>query len=206
MNVQTMKDFEISDHRVPDHPVDPQFVGRWSPRAFDGAQMPEDDLKTILEAARWAPSAYNIQPWRFVYVHRGDANWDRFVSLMVPFNQDWAKNASALVYLFSDSEVDGRDGKPNQPNGTHSFDAGAAWAQAALQASLLGYHSHAMSGLHMEKINEALGMPERLKPQIAIAIGNRADPSTLPEGLKDREEPSPRKPWNEIAFRGGFGA
>jgi len=82
--------------RTPDHPVEDIFVSRWSPRAFDRSEMPEADLKTILEAARWAPSAFNVQPWRFVYARRGEAGWDDLVGLLNPFNRDWAQHASAL--------------------------------------------------------------------------------------------------------------
>lgn len=188
--------------RKPDHPIETLFVDRWSPRAFDGSQMPEADLMTVLEAARWAPSAFNIQPWRFVHARRSDRDWQRLVDLLNPFNRDWAQHASALVYLFSDTEVDGRDGKPNRPSGTHSFDAGSAWAHAALQATALGYHAHAMAGILMEEISEQLGVPERFKPEIAIAIGRLGDGSQLSEDLRAREIPSHRKPLGEIAFAG----
>ncbi|MDN3718612.1 nitroreductase family protein [Roseibium salinum] len=167
--------------------------------------MPEADLKTILEAARWSPSAFNIQPWRFVYARRGDTDWHRLVELLDPFNQAWARNASALVYLFTDTEIDGRDGKPNRANGTHSFDAGSAWAHAALQATALGYHTHGMAGILKDKIHEALAVPERFRPEIAFAIGCIGDASELPESLRAREVPSGRKRLNEIAFAGGWG-
>ncbi|MBN9669566.1 nitroreductase family protein [Labrenzia aggregata] len=188
--------------RKPDHPIETLFVDRWSPRAFDGSQMPEADLMTVLEAARWAPSAFNIQPWRFVHARRSDRDWQKLVDLLNPFNRDWAQHASALVYLFSDTEVDGRDGKPNRPSGTHSFDAGSAWAHAALQATALGYHAHAMAGILMEEISEQLGVPERFKPEIAIAIGRLGDGSQLSEDLREREIPSHRKSLGEIAFAG----
>jgi len=190
--------------RKPDHPIENLFVDRWSPRAFDGSNMPEADLKTILEAARWAPSAYNIQPWRFVYARRNGTGWQMLVDLLDPFNRDWARHASALVYLFSDRELDGEGGKPNRMSGTHSFDAGSAWAHAALQATALGYHAHAMAGLLMEEIAGQLGVPERFKPEIAIAIGRLGDVSKLPEDLRLREVPSARKPLGEIAFSGAW--
>ncbi|WP_305986305.1 nitroreductase family protein [Roseibium sp. MMSF_3544] len=191
--------------RNPDHPVKNLFVERWSPRAFDGSDMPEADLKTILEAARWSPSAFNIQPWRFVYARRGGAHWETLVNLLNPFNRDWAQHASALVYLFSDTEVDGKDGKPNRASGTHSFDAGAAWAHAALQATELGYHTHGMAGIVRDEIHEQLGVPERFKAEIAFAIGKRGDVAALPESLQERETPSGRKPLSEIAFAGSWG-
>ncbi|MBD8893214.1 nitroreductase family protein [Roseibium litorale] len=206
MTVHTKNDFNVADHRTADHPVEPLFLGRWSPRAFDGSSMPETDLKIILEAARWAPSAFNIQPWRFVYALRGDENWETLVNLLNPFNRDWAQNASALVYLFSDTLIDGKDGAEPRASGSHSFDAGAAWGQAALQATALGYHAHAMAGILKDEINAALGVPERFKPEVGFAIGRRGDASILAEGLRGREQPSPRKPLSEIAFSGKFGA
>ncbi len=190
--------------RTPDHPVKDLFVNRWSPRAFDGSKMPEADLKIILEAARWAPSAFDVQPWRFVFALRGDANWQKLVDLLNPFNREWAQHASALVYLFTDTEVDGKDGKPNRANGSHSFDAGSAWAHAALQATELGYHAHGLAGILKDDIHEVLGVPERFKPEIAFAIGRRGDVSQLPENLQSREVPSGRKPLEEIAFAGSW--
>ncbi|MET1414529.1 nitroreductase family protein [Roseibium sp. HPY-6] len=191
--------------RNPDHPVKDLFIERWSPRAFDASDMPETDLKIILEAARWAPSAFNIQPWRFVFARRQDEHWQTLVALLNPFNLDWAQHASALLYLFSDTEVDGKNGKPNRASGTHSFDAGTAWAHVALQATELGYHTHAMAGIMRDEIHDRLGVPERFKPEVAIAIGKRGDPGNLPESLRDRETPSQRKPLNEIAFAGRWG-
>src|SRR5690349_8362831 len=128
--------------RQPDHPIDPLFLERWSPRAFDGSDLPEADLLRIFEAARWAPSAFNSQPWRFLYARRGDEHWDLFLSLLIPWNQGWAHSASVLVYILSDSlPITDKAGQP-QPSTTHSFDAGAAWACLALQATRMGYHAH----------------------------------------------------------------
>ncbi|MFD1695013.1 nitroreductase family protein [Roseibium aestuarii] len=203
MTIHPTRDFLVSDHRSHAHPVEPLFVNRWSPRAFDGSEIPEADLKTILEAARWAPSAFNIQPWRFVYARRGDAHWDTLVNLLNPFNRDWAKEASALVYLFSDTLIDNKDGG-TRPSGSHSFDAGAAWAHAALQATALGYHAHAMAGILKDEIHAALNVPARFQPEVAFALGRRGDATTLPDGLQARETPSPRKPLDEIAFSGSF--
>lgn len=190
--------------RTPDHPVDDLFVNRWSPRAFDRSEMPEADLKTILEAARWAPSAFNIQPWRFVYARRGDANWQALVDLLNPFNRDWGQHASALVFLFSDTEVDGEDGNPSRPNGYHAFDAGSAWTHAALQASTLGYHAHGVAGILKDEIHNKLGVPERYQPQIALIIGKRGNVAELPETLQIRETPSSRMAIDDIAFSGAW--
>src|SRR3954452_10072684 len=108
---------ESMSPRQPDHPVDPLFLARWSPRAFDGSELPEEDLLTLFEAARWAPSAFNSQPWRFLYARRGDENWPLFLSLLIPWNQSWAHSASALVYILSDTLpfTDRKTGEP-QPS------------------------------------------------------------------------------------------
>ena len=120
------------------------LLDRWSPRSFDASALPQEDLEVILEAAGRAPSAFNHQPWRFLYAHRGDANWERFLSLLIPFNADWAKDASVLVFIVSETTMGDR------PFYSHSFDAGAAWAQMALQATAIGYHAHGMTGLEFD--------------------------------------------------------
>ena len=125
--------------RTTHYPIDPVFLDRWSPRAFDTSAMPTSDLLTILEAARWAPSAFNVQPWRFLYSQRGDANWNAFVSILDEFNQGWAQHASALVVIVSDKLMPGEGRRPDKVSRYHSFDAGAAWAQLALQSTTLGY-------------------------------------------------------------------
>ena len=190
--------------RTPDHPIDPIFLDRWSPRAFDATSMPASDLLTILEAARWAPSAFNVQPWRFLYSQRGDADWKNYLRLLDPFNETWAQHASALVFVLSDTVMSGDGGRPAKKSRTHSFDAGAAWAQLALQATSLGYQAHAMAGIDFEQSYEALAVPERYRVEIAVAIGKRADPSMLPKELEVREQPSQRLPVREIAFAGSF--
>ncbi|HEX8571876.1 MAG TPA: nitroreductase family protein [Allosphingosinicella sp.] len=191
-------------HRQPDHPVDPLFVERWSPRAFDGLEMPEADLLTMLEAARWAPSAFNSQPWRFLYARRGEPDWERFLDLLVPFNRSWAQSASALVYILSDTlPFTDKAGEPATSH-THSYDAGAAWACFALQATRLGYQAHGMSGVDFERARTELGVPERYRIEASAAVGRIGDPETLPEKLRAREVPSGRKAVSEFAFRGGW--
>jgi nitroreductase len=190
--------------RQPDHPVDHLFLDRWSPRAFDGSGMPEEDLLSLFEAARWAPSAFNSQPWRFLYARRGDENWERFLGLLIPWNQRWAHSASALVYILSDSlPFTDKAGEPAVSH-THSFDAGAAWACFALQASLTGYLAHGMSGVDFERARAELGVPERYRIEAAAVVGRIGDPATLPDKLRVREGPSGRKAVSEFAFRGSF--
>lgn len=185
------------------HPsVTPLIVERWSPRSFDGSDIPEEDLNIIFEAAGWAPSAFNIQPWTFLYARRGDANWDRFLALLVEFNQSWAKDASALVFVVS-NRMQGR-GEKRSENYSHSFDAGAAWAMLALQATTMGYHAHGMTGLQFDEAVSDLGIPEDHRLEAAVAIGRKGPKENLPEGMQEREAPSPRKPVSEIAIAGSF--
>ncbi|WP_419797931.1 MAG: nitroreductase family protein [Terasakiella sp.] len=187
------------------HPIHPAFLQRWSPRSFDAqAELPENDLLTILDAARWAPSAYNIQPWRFTYSMRNDSHWANYLDLLDPFNAGWAKNASALVFLASDSLVEGQNGETPRPSHYHHFDSGAAWAQLALQATIMGYSAHAMAGIFKDKAAAYLGFPERYQVQIAVALGKNDHPDKLSEDLRLREQPSDRFTLDEIAFRGAF--
>ncbi len=186
--------------RTSDKNVDTLFLERWSPRAFDGSDMPLEDLMTMIEAARWAPSAFNYQPWRFLYSMRGDANWDTFLSMLIPFNASWASSASALVFVVSDTQIEGKDGP--KPSHSHSFDAGAAWGLLSLQAIKLGYFTHGMTGLQFGKEAELLGVKPPFRLEAGIAIGRRGDPGILPEGLRDREGPSDRKPLEEIVTAG----
>ena len=186
--------------RSSSHPIHPLFIKRWSPRAFDPVELSDTDIRTMIEAARWAPSAYNIQPWRFIYCLRQDAEWDLYISLLDPFNAAWAKNASALVFLVSDTVFQDRD----TPSAYNSFDAGAAWVQLALQATDMGYDAHAMAGILFDDVAEKLNIPDRYKVEIAIAIGQRTAPAVLPPELQEREAPSPRKALSEITFKGSF--
>jgi nitroreductase len=190
--------------RQPDHPIDPLFLDRWSPRAFDGSEISDADLHTIFEAARWAPSAFNSQPWRFLYAKRGDANWERFLSLLIPWNQSWAHSASVLIYILSDSlPMTDKAGEPATSH-SHSFDAGAAWACLALQATRMGYHAHGMSGVEFERARAELQVPERFRIEAAAVIGRIGDPSILDERTRAREAPSARKPIGDFVFAGNF--
>ena len=192
--------------RQPDHPVDPLFVERWSPRAFDGSEVPDADLSTMFEAARWAPSAFNSQPWRFLYAKRSDANWELFLSLLIPWNQSWAHSASVLIYFLSDSlPMTGKDGAP-QGSHSHSFDVGAAWVSLALQATRMGYFAHGMSGIEFQRAQAELGVPDRWRIEAAAVVGRIGDPAILPERMRAREAPSERRPVADFAFPGRFPA
>jgi nitroreductase len=177
------------------------FLNRWSPRAFDSSIMPAEDLRTILDAGRWAPSCYNYQPWRFLYAMRNDGlNWERFNGLLIPANSAWAKDASALIFIISNMMM----GSDDKPNNSHSFDAGAAWSNIALQSYLLGYHAHAMAGIEMARSRVELGVPDEFRIEAAIAIGRKGDANRLPEKLQARETPSTRRALDDIAYPGTF--
>ena len=189
--------------RTADPRIVPLIVERWSPRAFDGTALPAADLAVILEAATLAPSAYNYQPWRFLHATHGDANWDRFLAPLIPFNAGWAKDAGALIYIVSDTLMRGPGGA--NPNHSHSFDAGAAWALLALQATALGYHAHGMTGVDLAKARADFDVPDDFRIEAAIAIGRKDSPERLPEPLREREVPSTRNPVANVAVAGSFG-
>ena len=190
--------------RRSDHSIDPMFLERWSPRAFAADTISEHDLLTLFEAARWAPSSYNSQPWRFVYGRRGTPAFDKLLGLLNEFNQSWAKNASALVIVISNSMMQppGQD-KP-VPSHSHSFDAGAAWMALALQATRSGWYTHGMVGFDMERAFADLDVPQGYRVETAIAIGKIGDKASLSEFLQTREVPSDRQPLSAIAMEGGF--
>jgi nitroreductase len=192
--------------RTAAHPIDTLFLERWSPRAFTGEAVPEADLHTMLEAARWAPSSYNSQPWRFLYARRDTAHWDKFLGLLNPFNQSWAKDAGALVVVVSNSLMRPPGAEKDVPSHSHSLDAGAAAVSFMLQATRMGYQAHGMVGFDMDRAFAELNVPQGYRVEAAYAVGKQGDKSKLPEGLQAREAPSPRKPLAEIAFEGGFAA
>jgi nitroreductase len=191
-----------SNSRESQYSIDPIFLDRWSPRAFTGEVISESDLLTILDAAHWAPSASNQQPWRFVYALQGSEDWDKFVGLLVESNQEWAKNASALIFVISrDFNGDFSEGRKSY---THSFDAGAAWGHLAMQARLSGFYAHGMGGIKHDEIREAFAIPEGYRVEAGVAVGRLADKSVLPERYREREFPSQRKPLSDVAFKGKF--
>ena len=192
--------------RTADHPIDPMFLARWSPRAFTGEAISEADLMTMLEAARWAASAYNSQPWRFIYARRDTPHWEKFLGLLVPFNRGWAKESSALVILVSNSLMRPPGAEKDVPSHSHSLDAGAASANFALQANKMGWYVHGMLGFDIDRAFAELDVPMGYRVEAAYAVGRLGDPASLPEQLRAREMPSPRLPLAKLAFEGAFKA
>jgi nitroreductase len=166
-----------------------------------GEPLSEDEFLPLFEAARWAPSAFNNQHWRFVYATREDEEWDTFVDLLNEANQAWATEAGVLVAIFSKTTFEHN----GEAAATRSFDTGAAFQNLALEGSRRGLAVHPMAGFDWGGAHEALGVPEEeFDVEAMVAIGERADPETLPEDLREREQPSGRKDFDEVVRRGSF--
>ena len=195
-----------ANSRTADHPIDSSFLERWSPRAFDEQPISESDVLSLFEAARWAPSSYNSQPWRFLYARRDTPQWATFLGLLNPFNQSWAGRAGLLIVAVSNSVMVPPGQDKAIPSHSHSFDAGAAWANLALQASRMGLQAHAMVGFDIDGAFARLNVPEGYRVEAAIAVGKPGDKSILPEALQAREQPNGRNPVSDFAFEGGFPA
>jgi nitroreductase len=189
---------KTAPHRQPQYPVDPLFPNRHSPRAMSGAHVTRETLMILFEAARWAPSSFNNQPWRFIYALRGSDAFRGFHSMLTPKNQSWCVNAGALIVMVSKNTFD-HNGKPSI---THSFDTGSAWMSLALQANLLGLIAHGMEGFDYGKAADLVGLPDGYSVEAMCAIGYPGDPAALPEGLRAGETPNGRKPVSEVVFEG----
>lgn len=194
-----------TNHRQSDYPINPLFLERWATRAFDDSVMPKDDLMTILEAAHWAPSSGNSQPWRLIYTPRDSERWDDAVSLLMDGNQVWAKHASVLVFVVSQKTRLNHSGEEVEI-GTHSFDSGSAWMSAAMQAKMLGYESHGMAGIHKDRIAAHYAIPENYAVEMAFVLGKHGDVTALPQPLQERDVPSQRLPLGDVAFESSFRA
>lgn len=190
--------------RTPDHPIHPQFIARWSPRAFTGEAIPLQQLMSLLEAARWAPSGSNAQPWRFIYALAGTPAWAPMFDTLAGANQVWAQKASALVLVLSARQFVPPGKTDPQPMPSHAFDAGAAWACLALQASLDGWAAHGMGGFDKDRARAALGVPDDHDLHAVVAIGRPGPRDLLPEALQAREEPNGRHPLSTRVSEGRF--
>jgi nitroreductase len=186
--------------RKPTYPIESLFLNRWSPRSMTGEELDDNEIMTLFEAARWAPSSFNNQPWRFIYAKRNTQYWDRIFSLLVEGNKKWASNAAVLVVVVSRKNFEYND----QYSITHQYDAGAAWENLALQASLKGLVAHGMQGFDYERARKELEVPDNFDVMAMIAIGKRGPKENLPEDLQKKELPNDRKPLNEIVMEGMF--
>ncbi|MDI9846991.1 nitroreductase family protein [Rhodoblastus sp. 17X3] len=190
--------------RAAETPVSSLFIGRWSSRAMTGERIPDEALFALFEAARFAPSYMNSQPWRFAFARRGEPDFEKLLASLNESNQVWAKDASALVLIASKAAFTPPGKSEEAINPASSFDSGAAWASLALQARLLGWTTRAMAGFDKDKARIAAKAPQSLKLEAMIAIGRRGDPSSLPADRQPMEKPNARKAIAEIVFAGAF--
>ncbi len=188
-----------SEKRRAGHPIGLVFVDRWSPRAMSGEEIPKEELLTLFEAARWAPSSMNNQPWRILYVSRGTAQWPLFLDLLVESNKVWCVNAAALAVLISKTTFE--NGKPCR---THSYDCGAAWMSLALQGSMMDLVVHGMQGFDYERARTALNIPDDCQVEAMAAIGRPGPIDGLPEALQVRETPGDRRSLEQTICEGAF--
>ncbi|MDE1769612.1 MAG: nitroreductase family protein [Thaumarchaeota archaeon] len=192
-NVQKTRSttFEIND----------LIVNRWSPRSFLPEELSDETLFSLFEAARWAPSSSNGQPWRFIFAKRNSQHWNGLFNLLVDFNKQWCVNASALVVVLAKKTFEHN----GQPISTRQFDTGAAWENLALQAVSEGLITHGMAGFDYEKARKDLAVPDDYEVVAMIAIGKVGPKEKLSPELQTREVPSTRKPLSELVMEGKFG-
>jgi nitroreductase len=190
---------EVKEHRVPEHPVNAEYLNRWSPRAFSSQPVPEDVLNSIFESARWAASSYNEQPWRFLVAKTAD-DLKKFHSFLVPGNAAWATAAPVMILTLGKKTFT-HNGKPNQ---TYAHDVGAASAFMALSASQHGLFAHGMVGFDGELARATMAIPADYEPIAMWALGYRGETSQLPENYQAMEVPSGRRPLSEIVLEGVF--
>jgi nitroreductase len=167
---------------------------------MSGEELTDDDLMALFEAARWAPSSYNNQPWRFIYAKRNTEGWNNFFNLLAEGNKTWAKDSAALVVLISHKNFEFNE----KPSVTHQLDAGAAWENLALEACFRGFVTHGMEGFDYQRARQELGIPENYDVMAMIAIGKRGSKENLPPKFREMEFPNDRKPLNEIVMEGRF--
>ncbi len=182
------------------YPILNDIRDRWSSRSLSGDPITHDTLMTLFEAARWAPSSYNNQPWRYIYAERESVAWSQFLSFLVDQNKVWAQNAAALIVVVSKDTFD----FSGEPSRTHSFDAGASWENMAIQGVTMGLVVHGMGGFDYERVKKELTIPDGYTVEAMIAVGLPGIRRDLPKELQDMEQMSDRKLLSEIVFDGTF--
>ena len=182
------------------HPIDRQFLDRWSPRAMSGESLSREELLSLFEAARWAPSSGNQQPWRMLFARRDTPEWATFFGLLAAGNQAWCERAAALV-VFVSRTLNSYTGRTSV---THSYDTGAAWGYFALQGYLKGYVVHGMEGFDYERARRALGIPEEFRVEAMAAVGRAAPSDVLSVQLQTRETPSDRRVLEQTVCEGAW--
>lgn len=186
-----------------DSPIHDLLRNRWSPRSFADRPIEPAKLRSLLEAARWAPSSYNEQPWAFLVATRDQPQeYQRLLCCLVEFNQSWAYSAPVLMLAVAHLVFD-----RNQKENRHAFhDVGLAVGNLTLQATAEGLGVHQMAGILVDKVRQEYGLPADWEPVSGIAIGYPGDPDQLSEQLREREvAPPARKPLSSFVFTGQWG-
>ncbi len=176
------------------------FLSRVSSRAFSEERLTEEELMSLFEAARWTPSSYNDQPWRFVYARRGEKEWETLFNVLADPNKIWCQRADTLILITSRKFYEKND-KLTQ---TSRLSTGAAWMSLALEAHHRKIVAHGLEGFDYEKIRKDLQIPDNYNVEAMVAIGKPGKIDTLPEALQKAEVPSERKPLKEILSKGTF--
>ena len=189
---------DVDAYRRPGRAVEPLIYRRWSPRSMSGETIAEHELETLFEAARWAPSCFNEQPWRFLFARRDTPHWSDFLSLLVEGNRSWAHKAAVLIVVVSRRVFERND----SPSRTHSFDTGAAWQCLAIQGGALGLVVHGMAGFDYETARRTLDIPDHYQVEAMVAVGRPGNVDDLDESLREREFPSDRRPTSGFAIEG----
>ncbi|MEM1355613.1 MAG: nitroreductase family protein [Planctomycetota bacterium] len=187
-----------------EYPVLDEIKLRWSPRAFADRAVEPEKLRSLFEAARWAASAFNEQPWRFIVATRDTpAEYDKALGCLVEANQAWAKSAPVLVLAVSSSRFQ----KNDKDNRVALYDLGQAAAHLGIEATRQGLVVHQMAGVDLDKVREAYGVPEGFEPQTAIAVGYPGEAESLPEGwMRDAEKAARgRNRFDAFVFGDGWG-
>ena len=167
---------------------------------MSGESLEEHEILTLFEAARWAPSSGNSQPWRFLYARRDTEHWPVFFDLLAEANRVWCHKGAVLVVFISKSIND----KTGRPLPTHSYDTGAAWVSLAYQGWLRGLVVHGMAGFDYVKAKTALSVPDDFRVEAMCCIGRPGPIEELPESHRSRENPGPRRPLSESLFEGSY--
>ncbi len=190
---------DVNQYRKTRYDIDPIYIKRWSPRSFSNQKVSEEVLSSVFEAARWAPSAANVQPWRFVFAS-SEQDKETFLSFINEGNVVWCKNAPVLIAVISKMEEERFGGN----NPAHAFDTGTAWGFLSLEAARKGLITHAMGGFNKEKAKEALSIPNGYQVHAIVALGYQGEKSSLEEAYQKREVPSPRNEVEKFVSEGVF--
>ena len=193
-----MQETETERSRKSTYQINPLILNRWSPRSMTGEELDNEEIMSLFEAARWAPSSYNNQPWRFIYAKRNTEHWERMFSLLADGNKSWAKNSALLVVVISRKNFEYNE----KPARTHQFDAGSAWENLALEAFSRGIVAHGMQGFDYDKARIDLVIPDDFEVMAMIAIGKKGPREGLPPELQEKEKLTDRKPLKDIIMEG----